>query len=283
LFSSLYPFDHGDSNPALASIKEKTMAFVTITAADIDAAFAHGIWTRGHARGETTIECAVKAIPGVVVRVYTSLRTDSGVSAGKGADALRIMAVDTLAEKAKVPACVVNPHKDGPKYLKRTTGWQERVLELARETYREAVKRADWIQQRRVSLGVIAPVAQVPQQVPVKKDLLIASQAAWASLKAKVLAGATVADLKDQIIADTTGESAVAVLFQIYERQTADEQAVGCTKEDNGVGFTGVDAAFATSLVEQVKERHSLSPKQIACVMKMTKKYARQAYESAQS
>jgi hypothetical protein len=268
------------------------MAFAIITNADLDAAFAPGIWERGHTKGEVTIDCAVKAIPGVVVRIYTSLRTDSGVSATKGADALRVLAVDTLAEKANLPACVVNPHKKGPKYLKRTTGWQERVLELARETYREAVKRADWVQARRVDFGLahaaatVAPVAQplvAPKPQPVKKDLLVDAQAAWANLKAKVLGGATVADLKDHMVADLTGASAVAVLFQIYERQTADEQAVGCTKEDNGVGFTGVDAAFATSLVEQVKERHSLSPKQIACVMKMTKKYARQAYESAQS
>ncbi len=266
------------------------MAYVTISNADLDAAFAPGVWVRGHTKGEVTLDCAVRAVPGVVVRIYTSLRTDSGISATKGADALRVLAVDLLAEKAHMPACVVNPHKQGPKYLKRTTGWQDRVLDLARDAYREAAKRADWIHARRVDFGLavapVVPVAQplvVPKPQPVKKDLLVDAQAAWANLKAKVLAGATVADLKDQVVNDVTGASAVAVLFQIYERQTADEQAVGATKEDNGVGFTGVDAAFATSLVEQVKERHSLSPKQIACVMKMTKKYARQAYESAQS
>jgi hypothetical protein len=258
------------------------MAYVTISNADLDAAFAPGIWVRGHTKGEVTLDCAVRAVPGLVVRIYTSLRTDSGISATKGADALRVLAVDLLAEKAHLPACVVNPHKQGPKYLKRTTGWQERVLDLARDAYREAVKRADWVHARRADMGLIQ--ASVPAKTqPVKKDLLVDAQAAWANLKAKVLSGATVADLKDQVVNDTTGASAVAVLFQIYERQTADEQAVGATKEDNGVGFTGVDAAFATSLVEQVKERHSLSPKQIACVMKMTKKYARQAYESAQS
>jgi hypothetical protein len=65
-------------------------------------------------------------------------------------------------------------------------------------------------------------------------------------------------------------------LVAIYHKQTEDEQRDAATKHTNGVGFTGVDATFASSLAEQVIRRGSLSPKQMIFARKIMKKYAAQ-------
>jgi len=68
----------------------------------------------------------------------------------------------------------------------------------------------------------------------------------------------------------------------IYDRQTMDEQMQLTTKETNGIGFTGVDASFLSSLAMQIrnfdasKYRSPLSPKQLAAGRKAIKKYAGQ-------
>lgn len=69
---------------------------------------------------------------------------------------------------------------------------------------------------------------------------------------------------------------AVRGLLTIYDKQTEAEKAVGTTKEDNGVGFSGVDAEFLTSLAEQYQGRNYLSPKQMAAVKKNIARYAGQ-------
>lgn len=75
-------------------------------------------------------------------------------------------------------------------------------------------------------------------------------------------------------------------LVAIYMRQTADEQAAGTTKLNNGIGFNGCDAEFLSSLAEQVvewyaKDPHArrpkpLSDKQLAACRKAMAKYAGQ-------
>jgi hypothetical protein len=70
---------------------------------------------------------------------------------------------------------------------------------------------------------------------------------------------------------------ALKALVRIYqENQTADEQAAKVTAHDNGIGFTGVDAKFASSLAEQYLKRGSLSDKQMGFVFKIMPKYASQ-------
>lgn len=70
---------------------------------------------------------------------------------------------------------------------------------------------------------------------------------------------------------------ALKALVRIYqENQTADEQVAKTTSHDNGIGFTGVDAAFASSLAEQYLKRGSLSDKQMGFVFKIMPKYAGQ-------
>lgn len=70
---------------------------------------------------------------------------------------------------------------------------------------------------------------------------------------------------------------ALKALVRIYqENQTADEQAAKVTSHDNGIGFSGVDATFASSLAEQYLKRGSLSDKQMTFVYKIMPKYAGQ-------
>ncbi len=65
-------------------------------------------------------------------------------------------------------------------------------------------------------------------------------------------------------------------LVRIFEHQTAEEQAAEVTNRENGVGFTGADANFLTSLAKQYMQRGSLSDKQMVFVFKKMPKYAGQ-------
>lgn len=65
-------------------------------------------------------------------------------------------------------------------------------------------------------------------------------------------------------------------LLAIYRNQTAEEQNAGETLEDNGVGFTGIDAFILTSFAEHYQTKGFLSPKQMAILKNKIGKYAGQ-------
>jgi len=65
-------------------------------------------------------------------------------------------------------------------------------------------------------------------------------------------------------------------LVVIYSLQTAEERSAEVTIEHNGVGFSGVDAKFLSSLAEQIQKRGSLSEKQMFYARKKILKYAGQ-------
>ena len=70
---------------------------------------------------------------------------------------------------------------------------------------------------------------------------------------------------------------ALKALVRIFrENQTADEQSAETTSHDNGIGFSGIDANFLSSLAKQYISRGSLSPKQTGFVLKKMPKYAGQ-------
>lgn len=79
---------------------------------------------------------------------------------------------------------------------------------------------------------------------------------------------------------------ALRALAVIYQHQTALEQEQGATKEDNGVGFTGLDAEILTSFAKQYRRwrarpvgsgySHPLSTKQMALLKRKMPKYAEQ-------
>ena len=70
---------------------------------------------------------------------------------------------------------------------------------------------------------------------------------------------------------------ALKALVRIFqENQTDDEQIAQTTTHDNGIGFSGCDAEFLSSLAKQYLQRGSLSDKQMAFVFKKMPKYAGQ-------
>jgi hypothetical protein len=79
----------------------------------------------------------------------------------------------------------------------------------------------------------------------------------------------------------TDAQWALRALLLVYGLQTADEQNTGTTKEDNGVGFSGVDAEFLTSLAKQYTKHGRLSQNQTVWLHKKIKKYSRQVMLSA--
>jgi SNF2 family DNA or RNA helicase len=68
-------------------------------------------------------------------------------------------------------------------------------------------------------------------------------------------------------------------LLAMYRRQTLDEQGDHKTTYQNTRGFNGVDAAFGTSLAEQVMKGKGLSDRQYRAAEKMLKKYRKQLKE----
>ena len=58
-------------------------------------------------------------------------------------------------------------------------------------------------------------------------------------------------EIKEKLAND--GRWLVRGLLAIYDRQTADEKAVGATVEDNGIGFNGADAEILSSIAMSTK------------------------------
>ena len=85
--------------------------------------------------------------------------------------------------------------------------------------------------------------------------------------------------LKSQIRTDRL--TAWRALKRIYENRTEDEQTSEFTKYDNGIGFTGSDCEFLTSLAKQLLMYGNLSDKQTKCLFKLMPKYARQLIEGS--
>lgn len=72
-----------------------------------------------------------------------------------------------------------------------------------------------------------------------------------------------------------------ALIF-MYARQTQDEQSQLVTSHTNGIGFTGVDAFFLSSVAEKCIKYHvDISPKQFLYVRKKLVKYSGQLVEFA--
>ena len=70
-------------------------------------------------------------------------------------------------------------------------------------------------------------------------------------------------------------------IVAIFKKQTYDEQQTESTKEDNGVGFNGVDAYMLSSFAKQIMGGKTLSAKQMAIAKKKMPKYAGQLLQIA--
>lgn len=84
----------------------------------------------------------------------------------------------------------------------------------------------------------------------------------------------TVDKMKD--ILNRYDDQVAKAVVKIYEKQTYDEQVSQETKENNGVGFNGVDAPIMSSFARFYLERGYLSPKQLSIARKKIMKYAGQ-------
>jgi len=62
-------------------------------------------------------------------------------------------------------------------------------------------------------------------------------------------------------------------LLRIFEFQTLDEQKSKHTIYHNGVGFSGADGEFLSSLATQLQKKRYLTPKQMNHVFKKIPKY----------
>ena len=85
---------------------------------------------------------------------------------------------------------------------------------------------------------------------------------------------AKVAFIRERLQCDATW--ALRGLVRIYEYQTAHEQSVGDTVENNGVGFSGINGDILSSFAEQVKKGRTLSLKQMSVVYGSMPMYAAQ-------
>lgn len=79
-----------------------------------------------------------------------------------------------------------------------------------------------------------------------------------------------------KLLLECNPKAVVRGICAIYKYQTAQEQDVGQTVVDNGVGFNAVDAEILSSFVSFYKERGFLSPKQMVIAKKKVMKYAKQ-------
>ena len=86
----------------------------------------------------------------------------------------------------------------------------------------------------------------------------------------------TVAGIRENLA--SSDEWCLRGLIAIFNGQTEDEKATATTKEDNGIGFTGVDAELLTSFAIQYIDRGRLTGKQMIYLRKKITKYAAQLW-----
>jgi hypothetical protein len=91
----------------------------------------------------------------------------------------------------------------------------------------------------------------------------------------------TVAEIREMVAVREEAQN--RALIAIYNGQTQQEKVNQTTVEDNGIGFSGVDAEILTSFAEQFLRRQFLSPKQRAILAKKMPKYAGQLWQIAVS
>jgi hypothetical protein len=71
------------------------------------------------------------------------------------------------------------------------------------------------------------------------------------------------------------------MLQAMYRRQTQDEQATGATRHNNGVGFSGVDSVFLSSVAVSSQRYGNLTERQSIKVAKCLRKYVGQLFDIA--
>ena len=87
-----------------------------------------------------------------------------------------------------------------------------------------------------------------------------------------------------QSLIATNDKALSKALWNIFQRQTADEQSAEMTKLHNGRGFTGRDAPFLSSVAKKLPlYEYRMTPRQIAKIRPMMRKYWRQLLEDIEA
>ena len=73
-----------------------------------------------------------------------------------------------------------------------------------------------------------------------------------------------------------SNKAVVRAVLVVYRNQTEYERVCQATQENNGVGFSGVDAEILSSYAEFYLKTGFLTPKQVAIARNKIKKYWRQ-------
>lgn len=79
-----------------------------------------------------------------------------------------------------------------------------------------------------------------------------------------------------QKLLDYNDKAALRALKVVYDNQTASEQEWETTRDNNGIGFTGVDAKIMTSIHKWHVNKGYVSPKQMKVIRRKIRKYWRQ-------
>jgi len=87
--------------------------------------------------------------------------------------------------------------------------------------------------------------------------------------------------IKGKLVSDPIW--ALHALDVVFQNQTLVEQNAQMTIENNGIGFTGVDATFLSSLHEQRLRYGRLTPRQMGSVHKMMPKYHNQVVQASKA
>jgi hypothetical protein len=83
-----------------------------------------------------------------------------------------------------------------------------------------------------------------------------------------------------QHLISTNNAALAKALWNIYQRQTASEQSALTTLNRNGVGFNSNDAKFLSDIARRLPAYNfNMTPRQIAKVRPMMRKYWRQLLE----
>ena len=104
--------------------------YCTILEGEFDAIFKpEKNWNKelsGYAQ-EIVYTKSLKSRPWVLIKVYSSIHKDSGISRGVGKDAIRVGVISTITNKGLIKS----------KRINRVPGWDKRLVERVEEIWKQ--------------------------------------------------------------------------------------------------------------------------------------------------
>lgn len=130
---------------------------------------------------------------------------------------------------------------------------------------------------RELHTGVLATMVLATKDANVSGTIKVTARV-WSKGDIK----AYLAKCEDKADCPKTRAHITRALLYMYDRQTQDEQSTLSTSHTNGIGFTGVDAEFLSSVAQRCRKyNQDVSPKQFPYVRKKLVKYSGQLVEFA--